>query len=249
MKGSSSGQYYEKLDHVRALAAFLVFSWHTTHMRGAIPPSYVPSFPPVSLFEEGHIGVALFMTLSGYLFAKIINGRPIDVGAFLYNRILRLFPLLFVTLAVGYGLLWSRGMSLETIFSTAYVGFIFPRWPNGAWSIAVELHFYLLLPILLPIAWKHPQTLLALIVMMIFIRAAIYLDGWNIRNASYWTIIGRIDQFLAGMAAFCLLKGRTARSWYFAVAAVAFIASGIGSMLKAVTMAAKAAHGGFVRPH
>ena len=29
---SSSGEYYVGLDHVRGLAAFMVFSWHFSHV-------------------------------------------------------------------------------------------------------------------------------------------------------------------------------------------------------------------------
>jgi len=61
---SSSGKHYANLDHVWALAAFMVFSWHflLPEARAVAP------IPPFSLFAEGHTGVALFMTLSGYLF-------------------------------------------------------------------------------------------------------------------------------------------------------------------------------------
>ena len=67
---SSAGLYFDKLDHVRAVAAFLVFSWHFVHLSG-VPYDYAPLFPPASIFEEGYTGVSLFMTLSGYLFAKL----------------------------------------------------------------------------------------------------------------------------------------------------------------------------------
>ena len=81
---SSSGEHYVALDHVRAVAAFMVFTWHFTHGRGGspIPLGYVPAFPPAALLDEGHTGVALFMSLSGYLFAKLLEGKTINFKAF-----------------------------------------------------------------------------------------------------------------------------------------------------------------------
>ncbi len=60
---------------MRALAAFLVFSWHFTHGRESwpIPFGYAPSIFLLAPLDEGHTGVALFMTLSGYLFAKLVR--------------------------------------------------------------------------------------------------------------------------------------------------------------------------------
>ena len=89
---SSSGQYYLGLDHVRALAAFMVFSWHfiDIHQGQNAPP---PIFP-LTFLTEGHTGVALFMTLSGYLFAKLLDGKDINYFSFIWNRTLRLLPLL-----------------------------------------------------------------------------------------------------------------------------------------------------------
>ncbi|MGY3408223.1 peptidoglycan/LPS O-acetylase OafA/YrhL [Bradyrhizobium sp. GM5.1] len=71
---SSSGLYFSRLDHIRALAAYLVFVWHFTHLttQFPVPFSTVPPFP-FALVEEGHVGVGLFMTLSGYLFAKLVK--------------------------------------------------------------------------------------------------------------------------------------------------------------------------------
>src|SRR5271169_6463136 len=99
---SSSGTHFIALDHVRALAAFMVFAWHFTHGLGGypIPFDYVPALFPFSLLDEGHTGVALFMTLSGYLFAKLLDGKSINYLAFLWNRVLRLFPLLLVVILI-----------------------------------------------------------------------------------------------------------------------------------------------------
>src|SRR5882672_9954754 len=93
---SSSGAHYIALDHVRALAAFMVFAWHFTHAWNGypIPFEYAPAVFPLSLLDEGHTGVALFMTLSGYLFAKLVGDRRVDFPNFLWSRAVRLGPLL-----------------------------------------------------------------------------------------------------------------------------------------------------------
>ena len=97
---STEGIYYSRLDHVRALAAYLVFCWHFLHLTPTFPVPYAsaPVFP-LALLDEGHTGVALFMTLSGYLFAKLVGDRGIDFPAFLWSRAVRLGPLLIVCIA------------------------------------------------------------------------------------------------------------------------------------------------------
>ena len=62
---STSGEHYVALDHVRALAALLVFTWHFIHAGNGdpVPFEYVPSLFFMALFDEGHTGVALFMVL------------------------------------------------------------------------------------------------------------------------------------------------------------------------------------------
>ena len=66
-------KYSPQLDHIRAVAAFMVFSWHFTtfnNFHRVTPDIYLF---PISLLTEGHTGVVLFMTLSGYLFSKYLK--------------------------------------------------------------------------------------------------------------------------------------------------------------------------------
>ena len=112
---SSSGAYFIALDHIRAVAVFFVFAWHFVHV--IVPFEYTPALFPFALLDEGHTGVALFMTLSGYLFAKLLEGKTIDYLSFLRNRALRLLPLLCaVVLVVGV----EKLIKGENVFAYAY---------------------------------------------------------------------------------------------------------------------------------
>lgn len=200
---SSSGQHFARLDHVRALAALLVIAWHFMHgaTGSPVPFGIAPSIFPLALFSEGHTGVALFMALSGYLFARLLEGRSVHYGRFLLNRALRLLPLLLtVFLIVGIKLA-VQGHSLPIYLSGLLKGLWEPSWPNGGWSIAVELHFYLLLPLLLWLCAKSPGWLLALLVLAVGLRTLIWQTQGEVQFLAYFTIIGRIDQFLLGMLA------------------------------------------------
>ena len=198
---SSTGQHFVALDHIRALAAFLVVCWHFTHSLNGFPVPFGTA-PELAFFDEGHVGVSLFMTLSGYLFAKLLDGKEISLLPFLWNRFLRLMPLLALVLLIvglqfhfqgGDATLFLRGVS---------AGLVLPVLPNGGWSITAELHFYLILPILLLLLRKKPQGLLMLVGVAISIRVALYLSGADVQFLAYRTIIGRFDQFVFGMLLF-----------------------------------------------
>lgn len=206
---SSSGKYYIGLDHLRAVAAFMVFSWHFIH--NAIPFTYVPSFFPLSLINEGHTGVALFMTLSGYLFAKLLDGKSIKYGSFLWNRFLRLAPLMFFVMIVIGIQQYLIGNRIDHYCLYMLGGLIKPIVKNGIWSITVEFHFYLILPILLYLLRKSKYSLGITVCCAILFRLFLYQEIGQIQSLAYWTIIGRIDQFLLGMIAFQMrdyIKGR-----------------------------------------
>lgn len=195
---SSTGQYFQALDHVRAFAAFVVFAWHFMHFQQG--QLHGPLLFPLSLFTEGHTGVAIFMTLSGYLFARLLNNRQLRFAPFLWNRVLRLVPLLVVVFALlGVQMWWLGTLDAAGYLDTLVKGFVLPVWPNGGWSIAVEMHFYLVLPLLLWLAARSPRWLLAVVLAAVALRLGIWLVKGEVQSLAYWTLIGRIDQFVLGI--------------------------------------------------
>jgi len=209
-----------------ALAAFLVFCWHFLHWSDGYPIPFegAPAFFPAAILDEGHCGVALFMTLSGYLFAKLLDGRRSNYGAFLWNRLIRLGPLFAAMLVTMWVFQTLTDAPPPGYMAMILTGFILPHWPNGGWSIAVELHFYLILPVLLLLMKRSPWLVLAVIGAAILIRLGIYEQRGEVKSLAYFTILGRIDQFVLGIVAFkfgAILKGR-----HFSIVAVmtAFLA-------------------------
>lgn len=196
---STEGIYYSRLDHVRALAAYLVFMWHFLHLTPNFPVPYAadPIFP-FALIDEGHTGVALFMTLSGYLFAKLTGDRRIDYPAFLWSRATRLLPLLAACIAAWVAIGWIAGAPIPV--SDIVGGVLFPTWPLGTWTITIELHFYLLFPLLLFTFRRHGAfALMGIVALAMFVRYDWWRTYGEAQHIAYWTIIGRIDQFLFGM--------------------------------------------------
>lgn len=220
---STDGRHFVGLDHARALAVFLVFGYHmleaAREVGATLPDQH--TFIPYSLLNQGHTGVALFMTLSGYLFARLTEGRMIAIGAFLRNRALRLFPLLFLVLLTSFSL---EGLGLMDILKRLVLGLIYPIWPNGTWSIVVEIHFYLIFPFLLIMTRRSPWPLLAVVACAILFRASVFLETpERVHALAYWTIFGRIDQFVLGMLLARTGLGLRGRHHFAAIIALCFI--------------------------
>jgi peptidoglycan/LPS O-acetylase OafA/YrhL len=222
---SSTGQYYPGLDHLRALAAFLVFGWHFSHGFHGRPAPFGQSLTPfLAPFNEGHCGVALFMCLSGYLFAKILDGKQIIWRGFYWNRCIRLAPLLIVVFLLRGALVaHDHPGAVEDYVESLATGFVRPMsWPNGAWSIVVEIHFYFLLWIIIPLKRRWLPSLFGFLAAGLVVRFLIYEAGGDVAYYAYGTIAGRIDQFVLGIAAWefrGLLRGR---HLWMGIATVAF---------------------------
>jgi peptidoglycan/LPS O-acetylase OafA/YrhL len=208
---SSSGAYLSNLDHLRAFAAFQVFVWHFVHTSASCSGiCFSRDYTVGSILEEGHTGVALFMCISGYIFAKLTDGHQVRLGQFWLNRILRLLPLLLV---------WS----FITVASAAILGTISQdnlRWvltpvglartilAPGGWSIVVELQFYALFPFLLMVAGRFGNKwLIAIVLTALAARLAHWLATDSVQYLAYWTLAGRIDQLLIGYCAYYFAVG------------------------------------------
>lgn len=205
---SSTGEHWIALDQIRALAAFCVFTWHFTHgfHGGPVPLAGAPAIFPLAILDEGHVGVALFMALSGYLFAKLLDGKTIHYPMFFWNRFLRLAPLLIAVVVAAdiQRALNGEGTNPWPYLHELVLGILIPYPPlrNGVWSIVVEIHFYLILPLLMKASRSSQAALPMFLATIILLRSVFYLDGGNVENLVYWSIGGHIDEFLLGILAF-----------------------------------------------
>ena len=64
--------YLSRLDHLRFFAAALVVLFHYFHTQIGDLRS---GNPLISLVDEGHTGIALFMVISGFIFTLIAGNR------------------------------------------------------------------------------------------------------------------------------------------------------------------------------
>src|ERR1700745_509033 len=97
---SSNIRYLPQVDHLRGVAPLWVLCYHGAHLfRSALtgtpvddahwPSSHNPLW---ALIYEGHTAVALFMGLSGFIFAYGAIGHRIYYRRFIGNRLLRIYP-------------------------------------------------------------------------------------------------------------------------------------------------------------
>ena len=196
---SSSNRYFSRLDHLRFVAALLVLFWHTVHV--FVPTSYVPKWFPLSLLEEGHTGVALFMALSGFIFMSLCRDKEIAYGGFIRNRLLRIAPLFVFWLSLS---LWTTpAIDLQRVLaSLATMATPAGQMPGVGWTILVEFQFYLLFPFLLVFYRREgPRFLFGILAVAVATRLVVQMGTGQVRHMAYHSLFGRIDQFLLGMLA------------------------------------------------
>ncbi len=235
--GSLNRAYIPGVDHLRGGFALLVMFYHGLQLFSAnlihhalFIPAYWPHTrdPLLAVVIEGHTGVAGFMVLSGFIFVQGTLGRTISYREFLRNRILRIYPLYL--LLITFGVCANPGtFSLTSLLLMVLplANFIVPpigSFGSMAWAVAVEFQFYLLFPLLLRLLEIKGAGLLGrMIVFAAMLRLTAGIIGGNGHWMAYWSIAGRIDQFLLGMMAGAWYARRSAaaigRIWHVLAAA------------------------------
>lgn len=215
MKSTNFG-YIPALDHLRGFAAVLVLFFHGSHFishKLAFGTPYDPANWPrtgnpfSALIIEGHTAVSLFFLLSGFVFTVGSLQKKLNYLGFYRNRLLRTYPLFLFFLILGVAFSTENFSAIAALQSVFFMANSDTAFNGGAftyvfWSIAVEWHFYLVFPLLLLAVQKWGwQALLALVVFFLMLRTGAYFAGADMRDLSYYTIVGRIDQFLLGMLA------------------------------------------------
>jgi len=148
MKGTEE-IYFKQLNGIRFVAVFLVLVDHWL----------IPIMP----FPTGHLGVVIFFVLSGFLITRILFESADEVrakksspwfklGRFVYRRSLRIFPIYFVVLGIGFLFNLSNFREIWPWLIT-YTPNIYMMWKgtwlgiwDHLWSLAVEEQYYLVFP-------------------------------------------------------------------------------------------------------
>lgn len=152
--GTRSGVFFPGVEGLRAVAALLVLVVHTSFVSGFTPRSEGGRFT-----ARGEVGVVLFFLISGFLLYRpfataALGDRPAPrLGPYLVRRFLRIVPLYWTALTVVYlieGRAYTHGVSglLRTyLFVQVYSNHWVRTGITQAWSLDVEVLFYLLLPV------------------------------------------------------------------------------------------------------
>jgi peptidoglycan/LPS O-acetylase OafA/YrhL len=145
-----------RIESLRALAALAVFVGHSFALSFGNRPG-VFTGTKNQLLVGGGLGVFLFFTLSGYLLflpflrAQVGARDRVELKDYARNRVLRILPLYVAVVTVlsvlrpfdGQASDWWRFM----LFVHNYSGQSITLPDSPVWSLQVEMHYYLLLPL------------------------------------------------------------------------------------------------------
>lgn len=152
-------RYYE-IDFLRGAACIAVIAYHYL----SIGPAagwiiYEPSSVATAFSRYGYMGVHLFFMISGFVILLSANGATPRM--FVASRVARLYPAFWVSASLTALVVWLAGDSRFAVSPSDYLVnmTMFPHWfavpyLDGAyWSLAVELHFYIYVVIILRLGW------------------------------------------------------------------------------------------------
>src|SRR4051812_31178165 len=166
---------------VRGCAILLALGWHFSKHPSGNRFLDLLQWPGRAF---GWAGVDLFFVLSGFLVGQLVlrehqrTGR-FDGWRFTVRRALKLWPVLFVFLAVQalfgdqplHSYLWQTALHVQNYAGTSIV---------HLWSLAVEEHFYFVLAVLFPLAARRrlsPNVLIGVLAGVLVAALAFRFAG------------------------------------------------------------------------
>jgi len=225
----NDGQHVRQLTGLRFFAAFWVVVY--AYWRN-LDVDWTSTF-----IGKGYLGVELFFVLSGFILCHVYRTSVEDgsfrYGAFLWNRLARVYPLHLATMA-GIGALGLAaavaGMNIDsTIVSwpslpanllMVHAWGLAPEagWNHPSWSISAEWFAYLSFPLF---AWAilrlKERPLIAMAGAVIFMMALYVgferLTGYPLTSATYkWGALRIVPCFAYGCALHAFWRARPAKN-------------------------------------
>ncbi|ENO85427.1 acyltransferase family protein [Thauera linaloolentis] len=193
--------YTASLDGIRAIAALVIVAYHAR----------IPGLP------GGFFGVDVFFVLSGYLVTRLLAEEYAQSGtiryrAFMQRRIRRLSPALLTMLAAY--LLAAPWLFAEVPFarhvrdawwSALYLlnyASVFGEPVailGNVWSLAVEMQFYLLWPLVLLIVLKMPRPAALAALAALYLLATAWRAASPEHLGDVWAFYIRTDTHCSGL--------------------------------------------------
>jgi len=213
---TTSGAYYPEIDGIRFLCIVMVMLCHVeNYVRLFIITSGDTQFSLIAyLMQNGGMAVFAFFSLSGYILslpflrARFLKTAPPSLKKYFLRRLTRLEPPYIIALVLSFVafVYVLHSYTFNELFphflaSLFYVHHIF--YPHSyplvlavAWTLEVEMMFYITLPVLLYLLYKLPTVYRRLIMFLV-----ILIVPWlRIGIFSYNNFLfANIPYFLAGV--------------------------------------------------
>ena len=193
----------QQLDMLRGIAILLVLGRHVHYLQ--------------FWHGIGWSGVDLFFVLSGFLisgllFSEYKNTGRINVKRFWIRRAFKIYPPFYglILLTVVYFLIWYKTVPRALLGDIFFVQNYVPGvWGHG-WSLAVEEHFYIALPLLLMLMIRFskdkenpfrriPLISICLTILCLYLRVSASHRTVEWERLAFPTHL-RVDALFAGVA-------------------------------------------------
>ncbi len=213
-----------RIEGLRALAACLVLYYHLQRSVGFTHPGIVPGVVVTWSERLGPFGVGIFFVLSGFLLyrpfarAALSGSEPPRLGRYFLRRFTRIYPAYWAALAV---LLYVVGPP-QVNDATDFVVFfgLFQNYRTGsllrglgvAWTLVIEVSFYLVLPVLAAAMRPRPGSSMRVRMhRQLAGLALLYSIGVGVRVWALWVRTpgqGRVGSFQPWLTLDSWLPGR-----------------------------------------
>lgn len=199
---------FHSIQVLRAIAAVLVVLFHA---QGAYLRAGSSEAAPgeVYLFGLGAVGVHIFFVISGFIMVAATPFDPkFDVAKFLKRRILRIYPIYWVCVAlyfVGHWVLGAPfGVSVPELVGALLL------WPEGAtaiigpaWTLSYEMFFYVCFAAAMGVGLTRGFVLLATAFVGLIFAGSLLQPRWIVLHVVTNSLL---LEFIAGVAWGWLLK-------------------------------------------
>jgi peptidoglycan/LPS O-acetylase OafA/YrhL len=254
LESISKAERVASLTGIRAIAALLVMATHAAYTTGKYPQGYVGL-----VYSRMEIGVPIFFVLSGFLLfrpwvdAAASGGPPPSVRRYAWHRVRRIMPAYVVTVLVAYALYHFRmagpnpghtpmgllrNLTLTQIYTDYYLFTFLHQGLTQMWSLAVEVAFYVALPLLAFLLlvvlcrrrWR-PALLMTALVALAFVTPAwlilVHTTDWLPDGSKLW-LPSYLAWFVGGMM-LAVLQPMAVRAYALACIPLALVCYFIAS--------------------